>query len=530
MKKLLVIILLIFSILLCACKTEEEIKIDQDKIDEVVFYIDDLPNIGRISIKDKDSIIYIMGMYNELSEDEKKLVNNYDKLEEAYNKINAIENEEELIDSYLKEACDKILLTIPDVIENSKWHLDFIDKYNFSNDYVSYEFNVLWTSDNENIITDSGNVYHEMEDREVKINIAVIYRNHRYDANKQVIVRADNFKNINQGQVIIAYCYEYTGIRENDLKTIDIVNYCFAQIRENSNGFYIDISELSQIYKIKELHDSGIRVCLSIGGWRDDSDDWIPYQNAAKTEEGRKQVANAILDILERCELDGVDMDWEYPRSSDKDNFTLLMKEIRDTLKAKNERYLVSAAVPSSLNSKRYDYTALNEILDYFNVMTYDMETSSNTSYQSALYTSSYSRYSTDDAIKSIINAGVDKRKVVLGMAFYGKKYTGVSADNSGRGNKYSSKSFITYTEIYQTYLSKGMTSYYDSNAGSNYLYDEANNVFVCFEDEETIKAKCEYAISKDIGGVMWWSYEDDKTGTLMSYLGDMYNSLKHIE
>ena len=46
----------------------------------------------------------------------------------------------------------------------------------------------------------------------------------------------------------------------------------------------------------------------------------------------------------------------------------------------------------------------------------------------------------------------------------------------------------------------------------------------------ETIKAKCEYAISKDIGGIMWWSYEDDKTGTLMSYLDEMYPKLKHLE
>ena len=73
-----------------------------------------------------------------------------------------------------------------------------------------------------------------------------------------------------------------------------------------------------------------------------------------------------------------------------------------------------------------------------------------------------------------------------------------------------------------------GIESKYDSSAGSNYLYDTENKIFICFEGEETIKAKCEYAISKDIGGVMWWSYENDKKGILMSYLDDMYNALKH--
>ncbi|MBP5407760.1 MAG: glycoside hydrolase family 18 protein [Bacilli bacterium] len=529
MKKVLIILVFIFSLLtLSACVKEEVIDIDQDKVDEVVYYIDDLPKNIRIS--DKDSVIFIMAMYDELNDDEKKLVDNYQKLLDAYNKINAIENEDSLMNSYLQEACEDILNNIPDVIDNTKWSLGIDDEYEYKNEYVSYTFLVSIGSDNESIITSNGKVYHDNLDVTVDVNIEVSYRTYNYSGSKKVKVLADNFKNLNQGQVIIAYCYEYTGIREADLHTIDIVNYCFAQIRENNNGFYIDISELSQINRIKELHAAGIRVCMSIGGWRDDSDDWIPYQKASKTEEGRKQVANAILDIMERYELDGIDMDWEYPRSDDKNNFTLLMKEIRDTLKAKNQKYIISAAVPSSLNTRRYDYVALNEILDYFNVMTYDMETSSNTSYQSALYTSSYSRYSTDDAVKSIINAGVDKRKVVLGMAFYGKKYTNVGNNNMGRGEKYGSKIYITYTEIYNNYLSKGIESYYDSNAGSNYIYDEANKVFICYEDEETIKAKCEYAISKDIGGIMWWSYENDKTGTLMSYLDDMYNKLKHIE
>ena len=530
MKKIFILIIFIFSLLiiLSGCSHEEVSSINQDKVDEVIYYIDDLPS--NIKISHKDSVYYIMDMYNELNDEEKKLVNNYQKLRDAYNKIQAFENEDSLMESILKSSVDSVLDSIPDVIDNNKWDLKLYPTSEYKDEY--YEFTIIFTyeSDNVNVITNTGKVYHDTMDVDVNFKVTATYRNYSYSDQKKVKVLADSFKNLNQGQVIIAYCYEYTGIREKDLHTIDIVNYCFAQIRENSSGFYIDISELNQINKIKELHDSGIRVCMSIGGWRDDSDDWIPYQNAAKTDEGRKQVANAILEILERYDLDGIDMDWEYPRSDDKNNFTLLMKEIRDTLKAKNERYIVSAAVPSSLNNRRYDYVALNEILDYFNVMTYDMETSSNTSYQSALYTSTYSRYSTDDAVKSIINAGVDKKKVVLGMAFYGKKYTNVDSTNNGRGQKYSTKTFYNYTDIYYSYLNKGITSYYDSAAGSNYLYDEENKVFICFEGEETLKAKCEYAISKDIGGIMWWSYEDDKTGTLMSYLDEMYPKLKHLE
>ena len=529
MKKIFILIIFIFCCLtVCGCSHEDISNIDQDKVDEVIYYIDDLPS--NIKLSHKDTVDYIMGMYNELNDEEKNLVTNYLKLYQANRKIKALEDEDNLINDVLKASVESAIYNLPDVIDNTKWKIDFLISANFKNEYFQFIADYIYESDNEAVITNTGRVYHDNKDVDVNLKVTAKYRDYSYSEVKTVKVLADSFKNLNQGQVIIAYCYEYTGIREKDLHTIDIVNYCFAQIRENSEGFYIDISELNQINKIKELHDSGIRVCMSIGGWRDDSDDWIPYQNAAKTDEGRKQVANAILEILERYELDGIDMDWEYPRSDDKNNFTLLMKEIRDTLKVKNERYLVSAAVPSSLNTRRYDYVALNEILDYFNVMTYDMETSSNTSYQSALYTSSYSRYSTDDAVKSIINAGVDKKKVVLGMAFYGKKYTNVDSTNNGRGQKYSTKTFYNYTDIYYSYLNKGITSYYDSAAGSNYLYDEENKVFICFEGEETIKAKCEYAISKDIGGIMWWSYEDDKTGTLMSYLDEMYPKLKHLE
>ena len=102
MKKIFILIIFIFSflIILSGCSHEEVSSINQDKVDEVIYYIDDLPS--NIKISHKDSVYYIMDMYNELNDEEKKLVTNYQKLKDAYNKIQAFENEDSLMESILK--------------------------------------------------------------------------------------------------------------------------------------------------------------------------------------------------------------------------------------------------------------------------------------------------------------------------------------------------------------------------------------------------------------------------------------------
>ena len=91
------------------------------------------------------------------------------------------------------------------------------------------------------------------------------------------------------------------------------------------------------------------RDVLSVGGWGADG-----FSQAARTKEGRERFAASALAIVKEYGLDGIDIDWEYPGTSlagiasdrsDKENYTLLLAELRKTLDAYREGMLVTTAV-----------------------------------------------------------------------------------------------------------------------------------------------------------------------------------------
>lgn len=95
-----------------------------------------------------------------------------------------------------------------------------------------------------------------------------------------------------------------------------------------------------------------LKVLYSVGGWV-----WSDqFSTMAAFKNSRNKFAASCVDILLEHGFDGVDLDWLYPgqraednifRPSDKDNFTLLLADIRKALDAegkKNTYYLLTIA------------------------------------------------------------------------------------------------------------------------------------------------------------------------------------------
>ncbi len=531
MKKYLFLILIfIFSFVLIACQSEIKDDINQSKIDEVIDAIDLLPQ--KVNLNDEDDINYIQALYDALSDEEKDLVTNISTLNEAIDRLNYYKNEEEEILKIVKNAKAYLETTIPNYVDYQTTSINLPTYYEGETAYEKYNINFTWLSSNNNIINTVGEVRHDVMDTKVTLTAKLNTRKlaNIEDFTIEVNVGRISFKDISKGHIISGYLYSrYPGFSNLDLKTLDIVNICFANIVENNGNFSVSTAGINFIDKVAELRNHGIRVVLSIGGWKDNSEEWQPYKNAAASEASRKQVANALLKILQDYHLDGVDMDWEYPTSSDKANFTLLMKEINDTLKAYNKDYLVTAAIPAGTwISSNYNLKDLNGILDYFNIMSYDLDDSRKTSHMCALNSSSYASTSASVSVDYLIKNGVSKSKIVIGAAFYGRLFEGVSDTNNGLGQSYSSKRSISFTDINSKYLNKtNVKRYYDSTAHAYYLYDSTNQVFISYDDPDAIKDKCDYVINNDLAGIMYWSYTDDMSGTLMQALYDKLNDMK---
>ena len=472
MKKILNL-LLVFVLCFClfSCTVEEKGP-DYEAIDEVVQCIDLLPR--KITLDDEEDINAYYALYNALTDEEKELVENYSVLDKALRKIEYLKNESDHIHEELVKISNQILENIPDTMPVDVKTIELESSYSASNEFASYLFHATWTSSDPNALSaQNKTVNHSTVDKTVTLTCSLrsTYNNETYTFSKEIFIEKMEFENLSS-QVVTAYYYGSSGsFTELDYNTLDMIVYSFAQIakRTNNSGeteFYVDGSGLREFNKMAEARSHGVRVLFSLGGWHDDRSFWDVYKECAGNETYRKQIANSILNFLEENHLDGIDMDWEYPSSSDKYNFTALMREIYNTLKEANPNYIVSAAIPSGTwISSNYDLRNLNACLDFINIMSYDLDDGSKTTHHT-----SYSKMVS--GINYMINNGVDKAKIVCGAAFYGRLFKDVKNTNNGLNQTYSSKETIKFSDIYRNYLQGKI------EGNKKIFYDESANAY----------------------------------------------------
>jgi chitinase len=292
-------------------------------------------------------------------------------------------------------------------------------------------------------------------------------------------------------KIVLAYITGWSSIIP-DPNCLTHINYAFGQVNETFDGVKISNKDrLRQIAQLKEQYP-GLKVCLSIGGWRSGG-----FSEMAANEISRKAFAADCKRIVDEYKIDGIDMDWEYPTSTeagisaspdDTGNFTLLMRNIREAVG--KDKLLTLATIA---DARFVDFKAIDKDIDFVNVMAYDVARPPY--HHSGLYRSEHSgRITTEEAIIAHIDAGVAPNKIVMGIPFYGHG-TGEIPD------------FIDYKNIIQ------LTKYqrqWDNTAKVPYLNDSTGLFVCCYEDPESIGYKCDYILTKGLRGAMYWEYSTD--------------------
>lgn len=387
-----------------------------------------------------------------------------------------------------------------------------------------YKLKLIWISSEPAVISVNGTVTYLEDDKNVILTLKVSKFNSSEtlaEYNFDVFVKGlgpVEFEEIKEGQkLVFAYFYEgtYTEISNADAQRIDVINYCFGRI---SNG-ELSLKDLSHLQEIMQLRrEQKVRIVLSIGGGGVGG-----FAGPCSTAAGRTKFVDSIIEAIETYNFDGIDVDWEYPGWSgladstpaDPHNFSLLLKELRERMDAYKEGLILSAAVISSSASKFYEPKELDKYLDYVHIMTYDGNNSGIASHHTKPYGSGYSA---ESAIKLYSDAGVSLNKIVIGAAFYGKisELSNPTTEyNSVVGKPVLSTTTIQYTKIYNEYLTNPEYQLcYDSSCGAYFLTN--GKYFITFDNADSIKAKCELIKKYDLGGMMFWDYGSDKTGSLL--------------
>ena len=190
-----------------------------------------------------------------------------------------------------------------------------------------------------------------------------------------------------------------------------------------------------------------LTVLVSVGGWL-----WSTnFSDVSLTAQSRAAFIESVMEFLAKYKLDGLDIDWEYPgmvgaghpfRDEDKQNFTLLLKELRarftsETAKTHKRLYLTFAAGASDEFLSHTEMAKAQQYVDTVNLMCYDYyEESSdqNTGNHAPLFTdpADPKKVSAAASVEAFEKAGVPAEKIVLGMPFYGRMW-GQVADREPR-------------------------------------------------------------------------------------------------
>ena len=285
-------------------------------------------------------------------------------------------------------------------------------------------------------------------------------------------------------------------MREEDVRALTVINIAFGLIRDGEVVW--DAKDARDgIVSIRKSNPE-LKIVLSVGGWGADG-----FSQSARTKEGRERFAASALAIVKEYGLDGIDIDWEYPgsgtagisfSSADKENFTLLMRDVRQAV-GKDKLLTIATAA----TGRYYDFRAIEPYVDYVNIMAYDMEEAP--FHHAALHCSDMTEeWSCEKAVAGHIAGGFPVQRLVLGIPFY------------GHGTNEAPES-LDYRHIISI---DSLYSRWDSVAQVPYLVNSKGTVVVNYENAQSIELKCRFLHRQGMLGAMYWDYDsDDEMGTL---------------
>ncbi len=271
-------------------------------------------------------------------------------------------------------------------------------------------------------------------------------------------------------------------------------------------------------------HRHGVKVLLSIGGWGDSQN----FPVVAAKADLRAAFSHSCVQAMRDYGFDGIDIDWEFPGytehgggPADRENFTLLLSTLRDSLDAfagkAGNRALLTAALPAwGENLRNMDVRAIAPFLDQINIMTYDYHGvwDSLAGHNSPLYPSAGSdtgrcldasfRYFRD-------SCGVSPARLNIGVPFYGHTFTQCVALNTTHGGEdtmHFSGAGAVFSSISQ--IIDRFERHWDPDAQVPYLVQSEWKVLVSYDDEESVRAKARYLLENRIHGIIIWEITGD--------------------
>ncbi|KAM4068168.1 glycosyl hydrolases family 18 domain-containing protein [Hirsutella rhossiliensis] len=323
--------------------------------------------------------------------------------------------------------------------------------------------------------------------------------------------------------------YHLTTLPPKDITAgVNVVITAFAPSATFNNGS--EYTPFKPLNEIREMFDSGTKVCMAIGGWGD----LEGFGIGAATDESRKTFAKNVANTVEKLGYDCVDVDWEYPggngedyknitndkKTSEIESYPMLLSEIKQAIGDKELSIAVPARKPDLIAYTAEQMPKVNAAVDFVNVMTYDiMNRRDNvTNHQSSVVDSKAT-------IEMYMELGVNASKMNLGFALYAKFFETdgectqsvgcptvlLEFENGTDTQKSGAVTFETQSfsdPAFAEALKKGNL---DSERGGQWYWDPATKKYWTWDTPQLVTRKFNDIVKPmQLGGVFAWSMTED--------------------
>ncbi|MEU3356194.1 glycoside hydrolase family 18 protein [Streptomyces sp. NPDC037389] len=274
----------------------------------------------------------------------------------------------------------------------------------------------------------------------------------------------------------------------------------------------------NQLRKLKKLHP-GLKVVWSFGGWT-----WSGgFGEAAKNPAAFAESCYGLVKDPRWADVfDGIDIDWEYPNACGLTCDTSGRTAFRDVMAALRAKFgvksVVTAAITADASSggkiDAVDYAGAARYVDWYNPMTYDYfgawDAKGPTAPHSPL--TSYNGipkdgFNTEATITKLQSLGIPSSKLLLGIGFYGRGWTGVT--QSAPGGTATGPAKGTYEAGFEDYRVLKNACPATGTVGGT-AYAKCGSDWWSYDTPSTIAGKMAYKNRQNLGGTFFWELGGD--------------------
>lgn len=284
---------------------------------------------------------------------------------------------------------------------------------------------------------------------------------------------------------------------------------------DTANGSYTTIHGWETTPLIDYAHERGVKVILTVTNFGYDKND--AFLNFPDKWDAFNKT---ITDLIEDRGGDGVNIDFENVRASQKAKVVAFMQKFSAYMRNRLPEAEISMATPSVDWTSAWDYKALAECCDYLMPMCYGYHWKGSEN-AGAVATLKGGVYNIQNTVKAYLDAGVPKEKLLIGLPWYGFDWPVETAQKNSTTTAYGDAVTYSYAERNLAQYGKKLDETSQSIWVSYQKESEWRQAW--YDDSLTLSQKYQYAKDEDLAGIGIWA---------ISYAGsgpELWNGIKDI-